>query len=123
MLVDEEKRLSRERDTEICIQRRKSLRSYGTFIANHFNKKMMDLLTSEIGELGLWEMTKKIRVYGRRSDGGHNVGLNVAVCDNGLRRGDFASSCNSDIGSGRNSSSVNSSSSNIVTNNVGSLGL
>ena len=108
-------------------------------------QKGMNLLTTAKGEFGLWKMVEKIRTYGRRSDGGNNVGCdvfsnvavcdvfsnvavcdvfsNVAVCDVGLRSNNVALSCSSDIESERNNSSVDSSSSSVITNSAWILGL
>ena len=88
----------------------------------------MDILTSVIGEFGLWKMAEKIRTCRRRrSDGGHNVdcgvGLNFAVRDVSLRRGNVASSCSSDVGSEMNDNGVDSSSSSVVIDSARILGL
>ena len=90
-------------------------------------QKGMNLLTTVKGEFGFWKMVEKIRTYGRRSDGGNNVGCdvcsNVAICDVGLRSNNVTLSCSSDIESERNNSGVDSSSSSVVTNRAWILGL
>ena len=76
------------------------------------------LLTSAGGRFGLWKMAEKIRTCSkRRINGGHNVvydvSPNVADLNVGLRSDYVASSYNGD---------VDSSSSNVFTNNIGIFG-